>query len=221
MSIATLAGVIDAGVYVIGYFPTGVDVGADFTQIINKLNEVTDGAEGLNTANLDIATNNSALITQAILIQANYDDIAAYEVSNDAAVGALDTRVGVVEGAVGSAVLTVSGSVVLSVAQVTQSRIVNVQDAGGGGTPTIGLPETGSLPAAPPVLTIINNGFTGVNVQIDGADSGSWADGTAGSNEMVLANGESLTVYPFDDDGGSTFEWGILAGKAYSDLTPA
>jgi len=221
MAISTLAGVIDAGVYVLGYIPTGVDVGADFTQIINKLNE---SIGVINTNEADIATNDSALTTQSALIQGNTDDLAAYEVSNDAAVAALDVRVVAVEAGVGNSLLTLETPGSLTISQMTSYGMINIQ-SGGGSSVTATLPVAGALPASPPKVTLINTDYTTVTIKLD---NGNWADGSAGSdsaNYLILFDGGAVTLYPFEADGGG-FTWGILsgtkgvagAGLSYADL---
>jgi hypothetical protein len=82
MAIATLAGVIDAGVYVLGYFPTGVDVGADFTQIINKVNE--DIAQ-INTNTTGISDEAATREAADDALSASVDIVASAVVSGDAA----------------------------------------------------------------------------------------------------------------------------------------
>jgi len=214
VAITTLAGVLDVGVYALGYFPQGTDVGADFTQIINKLNE-SIGVVNANTA--DIVTSGDALSVQSALIQANYDDLAAYEVSNDASVAALAVRATDLESATLPGPLTVNGSTNLTAAQVTGNNAIIVQNAGGGGTPKIMLPTNPAMPASFYPLLIVNIDYTDVHVHLN---TTTWANGAASDsagNLIKLSIGESVTVYPCETSGG-TMEWAIVGGHTYADL---
>jgi len=82
-----LSGLLDPNVYVTGYTPTGVDVGADIAQVLNKANEVAVGANELKVSldagvvtdaahDAQIAALLASLTTAFGLITANDADIA-------------------------------------------------------------------------------------------------------------------------------------------------
>lgn len=60
-----LSGLLDPDVFVLGYYPTGVDVGAEISQVLNKINDVIVGANELKvdlTAEEDAGEVRDALI---------------------------------------------------------------------------------------------------------------------------------------------------------------
>ena len=220
MAVTTLAGVIDAGVYVVGYIPQGTDVGADFTTIIAKLNEAITLA---NTNETDIASLESADSNHDILIQANTDDLAAYEASNNAAVAVIDGRVDDLEAAAGFSTLTLDlgGTHEITLAQMAGNSVIEIRNEGAGVTPSVFMNVTGSVPSTISKTTIINNGYTGVIVYCGTTGTlTDWADGTTSGEgaELTLAIGESVTVYPIEEYGSGNLLWAMIAGKSYGDL---
>lgn len=213
MAVTTLAGVIDAGVYVVGYIPQGTDVGADFTTIIAKLNEAITLA---NTNETDIASLEAADGNHDILIQANTDDLTAYET-------ATDTRLDNLEAASEYSTLSFDGGGTheITLAQMASNGVIEIRNEGAGGTPSVFMNVTGSLPSVISKTTIINNGYTGVVVYCGTTGTlTDWADGTTSGEgaELTLAIGESVTVYPIEEYGSGNILWAMIAGKSYGDL---
>jgi len=214
-----LSGLLDPNVYVTGYTPTGVDVGADIAQVLNKANEVAVGANELKVSldagvvtdaahDAQIAALLASLTTAFGLITANADDIDALET---ASYNALRT------------VAFGERPVVLLPDAYQAHRYFVIL---GGPTCEFYLPSgvdqadqflEGFGPA-----TIVNYG-TSVEVYVgdNNGEWGVWSNGntcSASDNYIVLATGESITVYPVDTS-ANTIAWAMIAGKTVSDLT--
>jgi len=90
--ISELSGLLDPGVFVIGYTPTGVDVGQEISQVLNHLNTVIGNANELKT-DLDAEVvagegRDTTLASHAILIQTALN----YGSDHENRVGVLETH---------------------------------------------------------------------------------------------------------------------------------
>jgi len=78
--LVALSGLLDPNVYVPGYVPTGTDVGADISAVLNKTTELVDGANELKVGlDAEVAAGlvrDGTLAAHQIVIQTNIDNIA-------------------------------------------------------------------------------------------------------------------------------------------------
>jgi len=208
-----LAGLLDPNVFVTGYYPTGVDVGAEIAQVLNKGNETVEGANELKvgldaevTAGLgrdtDISNNTTAIQQAFNQIIDNTADIAAL------GSGILNTIHHVDDGSVHS--LTPDLYKASSFFVVTNgyiklpSGVDQASDFGDGfGTATIVHAKAG---AGSLLVTLGDSG-----------DYGYWIDGNqcTGTNySLLIPKGSSVVVYPVDV-GSNDMRWTAISGEDY------